>query len=209
MVSRTEVPTRSAGAPWIDCSGSVTRYATLARRYSAITRTVPKASDSAMFRFGSFTSPAVNVMLFHASEENSDPVWLTHNATKRPKALAADTPGAMGSKLRGAQKSPKFAATVSAFQPSSRARAISPTSAPVLAVVNTFCTIFPYSRPRVFVHVRSAMRPMPASCAVDSEMAYPVETCTGGIRYRSSATHGNRTPLKRANATATAAMVPL
>jgi hypothetical protein len=32
------------------------------------------ASDSGMLRRGFFTSPAVNVMLFHASAENSDPV---------------------------------------------------------------------------------------------------------------------------------------
>ena len=48
---------------------------------------------------------------------------------------------------------------------------MSATSAPVLAVVNTFCIELPYSRPRVLVHVSSAMSSMPRSCAVESETA--------------------------------------
>ena len=44
-------------------------------------------------------------------------------------------------------------------------------SAPVFAVVKTFWMIFPYSRPRVFVHVSSAIRRMATSCAVESDRA--------------------------------------
>ena len=39
-----------------------------------MTMIVPSASDSGMLRRGSFTSPAVKVMLFQASAEKSDPV---------------------------------------------------------------------------------------------------------------------------------------
>ena len=43
-----------------------------------------------MLRRGFFTSPAVNVMLFQASAENSDPVCDTQMAMNMPKALTAD-----------------------------------------------------------------------------------------------------------------------
>ena len=45
---------------------------------------VPSASASGMFRRGSFTSPAVNVMLFHASAEKSEPTCATHSAMNMP-----------------------------------------------------------------------------------------------------------------------------
>ena len=50
---------------------------------------VPSASDSGMLRRGSLTSPAVKVMLFQASAENSDPVCDTQIATNRPNAVKA------------------------------------------------------------------------------------------------------------------------
>src|SRR5258708_14775821 len=69
--------TRSLATFWIASNLSVTRYATFARRYSAITRPVPIAKDNGILRFGSLTSPAVNVMLFHASAENREFVCAT------------------------------------------------------------------------------------------------------------------------------------
>ena len=136
-----------------------------------MTMMVPSASDSGMLRRGSFTSPAVKVMLFQASAEKSEPVCETQMATNRPNAVIADSPGTMSTAPRGVQRLPKLSATAVWFQPSSRPTRISPTSAPVLAVVKTFWMIFPYSRPRVFVHVRSAIITMPTSCVVDSESA--------------------------------------
>ena len=76
-------------------TGSVTRYATFASRYRAMTMPVPRASDSGMLRRGSRTSPAVKVMLFHASAEKSDPVCDTQIATNNPNAVAAERPGTM------------------------------------------------------------------------------------------------------------------
>ncbi len=38
-----------------------------------MTKPVPSTSESGMLRFGFFTSPAVKVMLFHASAEKSEP----------------------------------------------------------------------------------------------------------------------------------------
>ena len=84
--------------------GSVTRNAMLASRYSPMTTMVPSARDSGMFRRGSFTSPAVNVMLFQASAEKSDPVCATQMATNSPKALAAFIPGTMSTIPRRTQR---------------------------------------------------------------------------------------------------------
>jgi len=44
-------------------------------------KAVPSTSESGIFRLGFLTSPAVKVMLFHASAENSDPVCTTARMT--------------------------------------------------------------------------------------------------------------------------------
>ena len=62
-----------------------------------MTIAVPSASDKGMLRFGSFTSPAVNVILFHASAENNEPVCETHSAMKSPKPVIAVSPGTISS----------------------------------------------------------------------------------------------------------------
>ena len=60
-----------------------------------MTMAVPDTRESGMVRRGSFTSPAVNVMLFQASDEKSEPVCEMQMPTKRPKAVAAVSPPAM------------------------------------------------------------------------------------------------------------------
>ncbi len=124
-----------------------------------------------MFRFGSFTSPAVNVMLFQASLENSEPVCATQMATNRPNPLIAVRPGTMSTWPRGVHRSPKFADTAPLFQPRNRPMPIRASTAPVLAVVKTFWMTLPTSSPRVLVHVRNAMRRTPTNCAVESDTA--------------------------------------
>src|SRR5256885_11331466 len=57
-----------------------------------MTRMVPSASDNGTLRRGSFTSPAVKVMLFQASAEKSELVWAKQMTTKRPKAVTAGKP---------------------------------------------------------------------------------------------------------------------
>src|SRR6266853_4314200 len=144
-------------------NGNVTRYATLARMYRTITIVVPTASESGTFRRGSFTSPAVNVMLFQASAEKSEPVCETQMAMNNPNAVAAETPGVMSENPRVVQNCPKLSATAVRFQPRIRPTATSPTTAPIFAVVNTFWTMRPYSRPRVLVQVSSAISSTPTS----------------------------------------------
>ena len=136
-----------------------------------MTTNVPSASESGMLRRGSFTSPAVKVMLFHASAENSEPVCATHRATNRPKAVVAVRPGTMSTTPRAPQRLPKLSETAAWFHPSRTPTTISPASAPVFAVVKTFWMILPYSRPRVFVHVSSAISSMPTAWVVESDNA--------------------------------------
>ena len=85
-----------------------------------MTMPVPSASDSGMLRRGFFTSPAVNVMLFHASAEKSDPVCATQMATNRPKAVAAVRPGTISTAPRGVHEVAEVGRHAPAFQPSSR-----------------------------------------------------------------------------------------
>src|SRR4051812_2889111 len=59
-----------------------------------MTSPVPSASDSGTFRCGFLTSPAVNVMLFHASDEKSEPTCATQKTTIKPnRPLETETSG--------------------------------------------------------------------------------------------------------------------
>src|SRR6266850_5113064 len=91
-----------------------------------MTRAVPVARERGILRRGFFTSPAVNVMLFQASEENREPTCETQKATNKPKAPAVaatdgtkEKSGLIGSTPRGVQKSVKFALIASAWRPRS------------------------------------------------------------------------------------------
>ena len=138
-----------------------------------MTMNVPSASDSGMLRRGSFTSPAVNVMLFQASAEKSDPVC--DDADRDEQAERASRPSVPATMSTAPRDVPQVAEVVgdrrvipAEQQPDDDQRR---TSAPVFAVVKTFWMILPYSRPRVFVHVRSAISTMPTSCVVESDSA--------------------------------------
>src|SRR6478672_8451284 len=99
---------------------------------------VPSARDKGMLRRGSFTSPAVNVMLFQASAENSEPVCATQMATNNPNAVTAERPGTMGAAERTVQSAPKLSDTAVLFQPTRMPSRIKAASAPLLVVVKTF-----------------------------------------------------------------------
>src|SRR2546430_15910623 len=107
-----------------------------------MTSAVPPNSESGMVRLGSRTSPAVKVILFQASEENSDPTWAAQMATSRPKAPPAAVTGEMNDKSglisvtpRGVQKSPKLALNASALPPMKTQITINAASDSVLADV--------------------------------------------------------------------------
>src|SRR6185436_19646330 len=103
-----------------------------------------------MLRLGSFTSPAVKVMLFQASEENSDPTCATHNATSRPSAPAAavrlgspPTSGEIVAGLTGVHIAEKLAAIASALLPTRMPSTMSAASDKVFAEVKTFWISLP------------------------------------------------------------------
>src|SRR5581483_7529775 len=107
-------------------------------------KNVPNANESGTSRRGLRTSPAVNVMLFHASAENSDPVCATQIATSKPNAVCGVIPVTTGVNPRGVQRSEKFARTASQFQPAKMPRPTTSNNAPILAQVKKFWTSFPY-----------------------------------------------------------------
>src|SRR5271170_1720535 len=99
---------------------------------------VPSASDKGTLRLGSRTSPAVNVMLFQASAEKSEPTCDTHSATNNPKPVAAESPATMGVSPCAVHASEKCARTASECQPIVNPNPITPSSAPIFAQVKTF-----------------------------------------------------------------------
>ena len=135
---------------------------------------MPNARESGTLRRGFTTSPAVKVMLFHASAENKEFVCATQIPTKSPNTVAAVKPAPTSCRLpRTVQKSLKFSAPAPDFSPITIPRTINASSAPVFAVVKTFWISLPTSKPRVFVNVKNPMSARPTSCAVESDSAYP------------------------------------
>ena len=78
------MPRASAVAPCgSPCIGSTIRYAERGQEVHREHEAGPMTSDSGILRRGFFTSPAVKVMLFHASAENSEPTCTTARITSR------------------------------------------------------------------------------------------------------------------------------
>ena len=104
--------------------------------YSAETMATPRARDSGRLRLGLRTSPAVKVTLFQASEENREPTMATPTSRTESKFHPA---------LR--QKSVKLLATAAGLRPTRKPAPTNASSAPILAKVNTFCTMAPVRMP--------------------------------------------------------------
>ena len=134
----------------------------------------------------------MNVTLFQASAENSDPTMAT--PTSRTACMVQPAPS---------QKWPKLRVRAAGLRPSRNPMATSPNSAAVLANVKTFCTIAPVRMPRIFTAVSSPTIAIPTSCCVVSP-AFPLP-----IKWFCAEIHGTKTPANLAKATATAAMVPV
>src|SRR6202044_2395093 len=96
----------------------------------------PSASESGKFRLGFFTSAAVNVMLFHASAENSEPTIATPISVNVP-IVHIGWSGGYGCITQSPairQKSVKFAFRATSVEnqnPSSTSAASDPTFATV------------------------------------------------------------------------------
>src|SRR6187455_1410446 len=110
-----------------------------------MTSPVPKASDKGKLRRGFFTSPAVKVMLFQASDEKSEPTCPTQTAINIPNAppvaetvATKDRSDLIGETFTGPQKLVKLMLSASALRPIMSPRRIKAKSARVFAEVKTF-----------------------------------------------------------------------
>ena len=123
---------------------------------------MPSASESGILRRGFFTSPAVKVMLFQASAENSEPTCTTARITTTfTSTMGPPTPTCTGcSELHPAflqnslQLVPKFAASAVALRPTVKASRIRPASDRAFAVVKMFCISEPSRTPKQFTMAR-------------------------------------------------------
>src|SRR5262249_502450 len=203
IIYAAAVATRSSAAYWMPrvatvspvaepANGSRQRYATFVRQYSSMTKAVPPSKLRGSVRRGFLTSLAVNVTLFHASEEKSGPTIAPPTNIRNPRER-----GVFPHKLC------MLELTASVFRATKSPRVISVASAVILAKEKRFWTIFPSRTPRLFDHVSRAMTAIATSRCVDRETG---PTCA---RVYSADTQGTTTPRNLAKATATAAIVPL
>ena len=112
-----------------------------------------------MLRLGFFTSPAVKVMLFHASDENSDPTCTTARITTRfTGTMGPPMPSSTGCReLHPAflqNCAPKFAAHAVALRPTVKASRTSAASDSAFTEVNTFWISAPSRMPKQFTMAR-------------------------------------------------------
>jgi hypothetical protein len=158
----------------------------------------------ASVRCGSFTSSPAKQMLFHASEENSDPTMaapkVISNARLSPASPRNCPP-------------PKLAETVAESLRPSRGTIASRARAATLVIVNRFCVHLAALMPRVLSQVRTAItRIATRRCEVIETSrpppSGPPKSTIGTSRWDGE-TQGQRTPRNFAKATATAAMVPV
>src|ERR1022692_2394487 len=111
-----------------------------------------------MLRRGFFTSPAVNVMLFHASAENNDPTCTTARITKRfTSTIGPPTPTCTGCNVlqpeffqNSLSPDPKLAFHAVALRPTLNANATSAASESALAEVKMFWINAPRFTPNTF-----------------------------------------------------------
>ena len=140
--------------------------------------------------------------LFHASIAKSEPTIAApitgHRAAVMPPA--------------GQKWSPKLAATAAAFRPTVSPSRISPASAAVLIAVSDVWITAAVLTPRTLIHVSTAMEAIARMRCGDSPTV--IAPIGGGKtivppRNTSGESAGKSTAVKRANATATAAIVPV
>src|ERR1035438_1312152 len=179
-----------------------------------------------MLRLGFFTSPAVKVMLFQASAENSDPTCTTARITSRfTITVGPPTPTCTGcSELQPAffqnslQLGPKLAPQAVMLRPIVNASRIKPASDNALAVVNTFWISAPNWTPKIFTIARKATMTIPVRLAVLTPISMLPKTM-GPTRIGGTCAMchnqwvveivGKKTPRNLPNATQTAAIVPV
>src|SRR6185437_2968202 len=202
------------GSPAI---GSTRRYAKFARTYRVVTIIVPKKSASGRLRPGRFTSEAVKVMSYQASEAKSDPtiatpttvtVEISHVLTPGGYACCTESPALY-------QKLWKFAATASA-RANRNPTITNAAKETVFTLVKTFWTILPRRRPRKLIHVSSTMEMIASKFCRLRPRSYGPSIPNGSFHgpkvpnfsiQAVGENHGAKTPVNFAKAMATAAIV--
>src|SRR5260370_8508749 len=197
------VPTRSCGGVAMAPCGRTFKYATLASRYSTVTTRVPRAIAIGRSLVGFFNSLPAKPTLFHASIENSDPTIAA------PTAPTPTTQPLVDQKLV-----PKFAAMAVALRPMVMPSKISAASAAVLTAVSEVWMNAAVFTPRTLIQVSSTIDAIANSrCGETPTRMSPMGGGRGTVVPQpwntSAESPGIRTPVNLANATATAAMVPV
>ena len=137
---------------------------------------MPQPPTSARTRFfpGSRTSLPMNVTFVQAVCAKSGP---TIDLPKRSASPSPPTNVKPGCAICGLQPlahefhHAAFRAALVECKPNDKPITTTAASAAVFANVNVFWTIFPTSRPRVFVHVSSAINAIATSCSIDKLIA--------------------------------------
>src|SRR5437879_5085469 len=96
-----------------------------------------------------------------------------------------------------------------ALRPTKIPRMTRPINASVLPEAKMFWVYFPQFNPRGFATVRNVISKMAKNCWQERLNAYFADTRTGALIQDTGETEGASTPRKRANAPATAAIVPV
>ena len=175
--------------------------------YSKITTPVPRAKLSGTVRLGFFTSLAAKVTLFHASEEKRAPTITPPITISAGSNVPSGTRSCTDLNLlvcsMPLHKSAMLSCQISDFAATKMPSKMSRISAPVLATVKTFCTSRPALMPRELMKVSSRM--------TSTATIWPllILKAPRSSRMNFSPSSGTSTPRNLANATATAAMVPV
>src|SRR5712691_696773 len=182
--------------------GRTFKYATLASTYSATTTRTPVAIAKGRSFSGCFISADANPTLFQASIENSEPTIAAPMTGSSPSV----TP------VAGQKLAPKFAAIATAFLPIVSPSTTRAVSAAVLMMVSEVWMKAAVRTPRTLIQVRTA------TDAIASNRCQERPTAMSPIGFgkwsivpanTSAETAGTSTEVNRANATATAAIVPV
>src|SRR5438094_3428848 len=139
---------------------------------------MPQPPTSARARFfpGSRTSLPTNVTFVQAVCAKSGPTIDLPKSSARARPPTNAKPGCAicgVQPLAHESHQCDLSAAELAFQPNNKPITTTAASAAVFTNVNVFWIIFPTSRPRVLLHVSSAIKTIATNCSVDKLIAYP------------------------------------
>ena len=167
-----------------------------------VTISVPKNKLRGILRLGSLISAAIKVTLFHASDENNEPIIDTPNAISNAIPPMAFTPPSLVV-LEASQAFSKFWDNIPLLKPYPSPTTIRPNNATNLAMVKVFWIIFPLWIPFVLIKVNKIILVMAYSDPTETLTDPRAKKTFSGLRM------GKKTAEYLVNATATAAIVPV